>query len=70
LTSRLNPRLRRDNRRDDNRDRREPSGDELATTRRRNEHALKSIVGKKPSLPKNDGPFMRTRGWRKSKGDK
>ena len=63
-------RLRRDNRRDDNRDRREPSEDELATTRRRNEHALKSIVGKKPSLPKNDGPFMRTRGWRKAKGDK
>ena len=33
--------------------------------RRRNEHALKSITGKKPSLPPAEGKFMRSRGWRK-----
>ena len=33
---------------------------------RRNENALKSILGRTPSLPKSDGPFMRTRrGWRR-----
>ncbi len=33
--------------------------------RRRNEHALKSISFKKPSLPPAEGPVMRSRGWKK-----
>lgn len=33
---------------------------------RRNEHALKSVLGRTPSLPKSDGPFMRSRrGWKR-----
>lgn len=33
---------------------------------RRNEHALKSVLGRTPSLPKSDSPFMRSRrGWRR-----
>lgn len=33
--------------------------------RRRNEHALKSIMQKQPSLPPASGPIMRSRGWKK-----
>lgn len=34
---------------------------------RRNVHALKSLVGRMPSLPKQDGPLMRPRrGWKRS----
>lgn len=33
--------------------------------RRRNEHALKSIMQKQPSLPPSSGPIMRSRGWKK-----
>ncbi|MDE6098674.1 MAG: RNA methyltransferase [Muribaculaceae bacterium] len=32
---------------------------------RRNPYALRSIQGKAPSLPKQDGPIMRSRGWKK-----
>ncbi|MDE6267366.1 MAG: RNA methyltransferase [Muribaculaceae bacterium] len=32
---------------------------------RRNEHALKSIRHKTPSLPPQEGPLMRSRGWKK-----
>ncbi|MBD5277055.1 MAG: RNA methyltransferase [Bacteroides sp.] len=35
---------------------------------RRNPGALRSLVGRKPSLPPSDGPVMRQRGWKK-KGD-
>lgn len=35
---------------------------------RRNPGALRSLIGRKPSLPPSDGPVMRTRGWKK-KGD-
>ncbi len=34
---------------------------------RRNEHALKSIHLKQPSLPPSSGPIMRSRGWKKKK---
>jgi len=41
-----------------------PSENPLAG--RRNENALKSLVGKEPVLPKTDGPLMRPRrGWKK-----
>lgn len=34
--------------------------------KRRNEGALKSILGRTPSLPPAEGPFMRTRrGWKR-----
>ena len=32
---------------------------------RRNVNALKSILNREPSLPKSDGPIMRSRGWKK-----
>lgn len=32
---------------------------------RRNPDALKSILNREPSLPKNTGPIMRSRGWKK-----
>jgi len=32
---------------------------------RRNPQALKMIMGRKPSLPPQDGPIMRERGWKK-----
>ncbi len=32
---------------------------------RRNPNALKSILGRKPSLPPSEGPIMRSRGWKK-----
>lgn len=39
---------------------------EQMVNRHRNPHALKSITGKKPSLPPTEGPVMRSRtGWRK-----
>lgn len=41
--------------------------EERVVNRFRNPHALKSITGKKPSLPKNDAPIMRERGWRRRK---
>ena len=38
----------------------------ISTTRRRNEAALKSLIGRKPSLPKSEGPMMRPRrGWKR-----
>ncbi|MCM1517611.1 MAG: THUMP domain-containing protein [Pseudoflavonifractor sp.] len=37
----------------------------LNEIRRRNEHALKSITGRQPSLPPSDGRIMRSRGWKK-----
>ncbi len=33
--------------------------------RRRNPDALKSILGRRPSLPPQEGPIMRSRGWKK-----
>ncbi len=39
----------------------------LAT--RRNPHALKMIVGRKPSLAPQEGPIMRSRGWKKKSND-
>ena len=36
---------------------------------RRNPHALKSIGDKKPSLPPQSGPLMRSRGWKKRDAD-
>lgn len=37
---------------------------------RRNEHALKSVSGKRPSLPPSDGVMMRPRrGWKRHEGD-
>ncbi len=36
---------------------------------RRNPHALKSIGDKKPSLPPQAGPVMRSRGWKKRDSD-
>lgn len=33
--------------------------------KRRNPHALKMIVGKQPSLKPQEGPLMRSRGWKK-----
>ncbi|MCH5347281.1 MAG: RNA methyltransferase [Muribaculaceae bacterium] len=41
---------------------------EKMLNRHRNPHALKSITNKRPSLPKNEGPIMRERGW-KRRGD-
>ena len=38
----------------------------LAIGRKRNEHALKSIAGRQPSLPPTDGRIMRSRGWKKN----
>lgn len=32
---------------------------------RRNPNALKSIMNREPSLPKSEGPIMRSRGWKK-----
>ncbi|MDE6286893.1 MAG: RNA methyltransferase, partial [Muribaculaceae bacterium] len=43
-----------------------PSENPLAL--RRNPGALRSLVGRKPSLPPAEGPVMRQRGWKK-KGD-
>ncbi len=40
-----------------------PSDNPLAV--RRNPGALKSLVGRKPSLPPAEGPTMRSRGWKK-----
>ena len=42
-------------------------GKEEGGSRHRNPHALKSISGKQPSLPKSEGPLMRERGWRRKK---
>lgn len=54
--------------------RREPADEaEAMLERRRNSAAMRSIVGKKPSLPPTEGPFMRSRnGWRAKidRGDK
>lgn len=36
---------------------------------RRNEHALKSILGKKPTLQAPEGKIMRSRGWKKNDND-
>ncbi len=36
---------------------------------RRNPHALESIVGRKPSIKPQEGPTMRSRGWRKKSND-
>ena len=49
------------------------TGDAAATTaepenplaRRRNVSALKSIRNQEPSLPPQQGPLMRSRGWKK-----
>ncbi len=47
-----------------------PAENENPLASRRNEHALKMIVGKNPSLPKNDGPLMRPRrGWKRPDSD-
>jgi len=45
----------------------QPSENPLAV--RRNPAALRSLIGRKPTLPPAGGPLMRTRGWKK-KGDK
>lgn len=43
-----------------------PEQSENPLARRRNEHALKSILGRKPSLEADDKPLMRPRrGWKK-----
>lgn len=58
----LEERYRSDRRRfSDTSDTETPSGE----IRRRNEHALKSITGRQPSLPPTDGRIMRSRGWKK-----
>lgn len=41
----------------------QPSENPLAV--RRNPAALKSIINRKPSLPRQEGPIMRSRGWKK-----
>lgn len=41
------------------------ASDENPLARRRNPNALKSLIGRTPSLPKQDGPIMRSRGWKK-----
>mgnify|MGYP003391142835 FL=1 len=58
---------RKDRRFADNAEAETPSENPLA--RRRNEHALKMLVGKAPSLPASDEPMMRPRrGWKKGPG--
>ncbi len=59
-------RPRRDFKRDD-RTREFEADEENPLAKRRNPHALKSLTGKRPSLPPTDGPLMRPRGWRKNK---
>lgn len=55
-------------RRSDERDRPEAQS-ENPLARRRNEQALKMLVGKAPSLPASDEPMMRPRrGWKKGPG--
>ena len=46
-------------------DREERFNEDNPLASRRNEHALKSISFKKPSLPPTQGPVMRSRGWKK-----
>lgn len=60
---------RRDKQRDRNfnQSHQDPSGLENPLAVRRNEHALKSIQIKQPSLPPTSGPLMRSRGWKKKK---
>lgn len=41
--------------------------DENPLAYRRNPEALKRIVNREPSLPKSEGPIMRSRGWKKKK---
>lgn len=59
----------RQNRKDRKYDRRETPGEETTENplgRRRSEAALRSLVGRQPSLPKNSGPMMRPRrGWKR-----
>lgn len=53
-------------RRDGGFDRREEELSENPLAKRRNVDALKSITGRKPSLPPSDGPVMRSRrGWKR-----
>lgn len=55
--------FKRDFRRDDNA---ETPASENPLAMRRNENALKMLVGKTPQLPSQDGPLMRPRrGWKK-----
>lgn len=52
------------------RPRREEAEDENPLAARRNPHALKDILGRRPTLPKGDGPIMRPRrGWRRPDAD-
>ncbi len=44
-------------------DEQKPSENPLAV--RRNPGALNSLIGRKPSLPPQEGPVMRSRGWKK-----
>ncbi|MDE6368653.1 MAG: RNA methyltransferase, partial [Muribaculaceae bacterium] len=46
-----------------------PADSENPFAVRRNPHALKSIGSKKPSLPPQSGPLMRSRGWKKRDSD-
>ena len=59
----------RQDRKKDRKERREISREEFSENplaRRRNEAALKSLIGRKPSLPKSEGPMMRPRrGWKR-----
>lgn len=44
----------------------EADNSENPLARRRNEHALKMLIGKKPALPKKDDPMIRPRrGWKR-----
>lgn len=68
LEERYQPRTGRFSRkdRDDDRHRPEPRESENPLAVRRNENALKSIIGRKPSLIQDDGTIMRSRkGWKR-----
>ena len=47
----------------------QPSDPENPFALRRNPHAVKSSGDKKPSLPPQSGPLMRSRGWKKRDAD-
>ncbi len=46
-----------------------PAEPENPLAKRRNPDALKSVVGRQPSLKPQEGPIMRSRGWKKKSND-
>lgn len=60
------PLVRKERRDDRRRDTQTPENtDENPLAVRRNPAALKSLIGRKPTLPPSEGPLMRSRGWKK-----